>query len=125
MLRVLPRENEEINECWISDKDRFSYEALNSSHRLLKPMVRVDGALREVEWNVALDYVSHALKDIVQSHGAESIAALASPHSTAEELYPLQKITHGPRLGQCRFPSAPQRFQQMASEPEFRGFARV
>ena len=103
VLRVLPRENEEINECWISDKDRFSYEALNSSHRLLKPMVRVDGALREVEWNVALDYVSHALKDIVQSHGAESIAALASPHSTAEELYLLQKITHGLGSGNVDF----------------------
>ncbi len=103
VLRVLPRENEEINECWISDRDRFSYEALNSSHRLLKPMVRVDGALREVEWNVALDYVSHALKDIVQSHGAESIAALASPHSTAEELYLLQKIVHGLGSGNIDF----------------------
>ncbi len=103
VLRVLPRENEEINECWISDRDRFSYEALTSSHRLLKPMVRVDGALREVEWNVALDYVSHALKDIVQSHGAESIAALASPHSTAEELYLLQKIVHGLGSGNIDF----------------------
>jgi NADH-quinone oxidoreductase subunit G len=103
VLRVLPRENEEINECWISDRDRFSYEALTSSHRLLKPMVRVDGALREVEWNVALDYVSHALKDIVQSHGAESIAALASPHSAAEELYLLQKIVHGLGSGNIDF----------------------
>jgi NADH-quinone oxidoreductase subunit G len=92
VLRVLPRENEEINECWISDKDRFSYEALNSAERLEKPQVRVDGALREVEWNVALDYVAHALKDIARNHGAESIGALASPHSTAEELYLLQKL---------------------------------
>ena len=103
VMRVLPRENEDVNECWISDKDRFSYEALNSSHRLLKPMVRVDGALREVEWNVALDYVSHALKDIAQSHGANSIAALASPHSTAEELYLLQKIMHGIGSGNIDF----------------------
>jgi NADH-quinone oxidoreductase subunit G len=103
VMRVLPRENEEINECWISDKDRFSYEAVNSAERLLKPMVRVDGALREVEWNVALDYVSHALKDIAKNHGAESIAALASPHSTAEELYLLQKLVRGMGSGSVDF----------------------
>lgn len=103
VMRVLPRENEEINECWISDKDRFSYEALNSSERLLKPMVRVDGALREVEWNVALDYVSHALKDIAKNHGAESIAALASPHSTLEELYLLQKLMRALGSGNVDF----------------------
>ncbi|MDR2451288.1 MAG: NADH-quinone oxidoreductase subunit NuoG [Candidatus Accumulibacter sp.] len=112
VLRVLPRENEEINECWISDKDRFSYEALNSPDRLEKPMIRVDGALREVEWNVALDYVAHALKDIAANHGAESIAALASPHSTAEELYLTQKLMRGLgsgnvdcRLRRCDFSS--------------------
>ena len=103
VMRVLARENEDINECWISDKDRFSYEALNSSERLLKPMVRVDGALREVEWNVALDYVSHALKDVAKSHGAESIAALASPHSTLEELYLLQKLTRAIGSGNVDF----------------------
>ncbi|MFT3960216.1 NADH-quinone oxidoreductase subunit NuoG [Propionivibrio sp.] len=103
VMRVLPRENEEINECWISDKDRFSYEAVNSAERLLKPMVRVNGALREVEWNVALDYVSHALKDIAKNHGAESIAALASPHSTAEELYLLQKLVRGMGSGNVDF----------------------
>ncbi|MDR1708785.1 MAG: NADH-quinone oxidoreductase subunit NuoG [Candidatus Accumulibacter sp.] len=102
-MRVLPRENEEINECWISDKDRFSYEALNSPDRLLKPMIRVDGALREVEWNVALDYAAHALKDIAGRHGAEAIAALASPHSTAEELYLLQKLMRGLGSGNVDF----------------------
>ena len=103
VMRVLPRENEEINECWISDKDRFSYEAVNSADRLLKPMIRVDGALREVEWNVALDYVSHALKDIAKNHGAESIAALASPHSTVEELYLLQKVVRAMGSGNVDF----------------------
>ncbi len=103
VIRVLAKENEDINECWISDKDRFSYEALNSSERLLKPMVRVDGALREVEWNVALDYVSHALKDVEKTHGSESIAALASPHSTLEELYLLQKLTRALGSGNVDF----------------------
>jgi NADH-quinone oxidoreductase subunit G len=103
VMRVLPRENEEVNECWISDKERFSYTALNSPERLTKPMIRVDGALREVEWNAALDYVSHALKDITQNHGGESIASLASPHSTLEELYLLQKLTRGLGSGSIDF----------------------
>jgi len=103
VMRVLPRGNEDVNECWISDKDRFSYEGLNSADRLQKPMIRVDGALREVEWNVALDYVSHALKDVAKSHGGEAIASLASPHSTLEELYLLQKLTRGLGSGSVDF----------------------
>ncbi|MEI7430000.1 MAG: NADH-quinone oxidoreductase subunit NuoG [Betaproteobacteria bacterium] len=103
VMRVLPRDNEEINECWITDKDRFSYEGLNSEDRLQKPMIRVDGALREVEWNVALDYLSHALKDIAKTHGGDSIASLASPQSTLEELYLLQKLTRGLGSGSVDF----------------------
>jgi NADH-quinone oxidoreductase subunit G len=102
-MRVLPLENEEVNECWISDKERFSYEALNSPARLKRPMIRVDGMLREVEWNVALDYVTHALKDITGSHGGESLASLASPHATLEELYLLQKLTRGLGSGSVDF----------------------
>ncbi|WP_301102855.1 NADH-quinone oxidoreductase subunit NuoG [Propionivibrio sp.] len=103
VMRVLPRENEEINECWISDKDRFSYAGLNSAERLQKPMIRVDGALREVDWNVALDYVAHALKDITKTHGGEAIAALGSAHSTLEELHLLQKLTRGLGSGSVDF----------------------
>lgn len=103
VMRVVPRENEDINECWISDKDRFSYEGLNAPERLQKPMVRVDGALREVEWNVALDYVSHGLKDIVKTHGGEAVAALASPQATLEEMYLLQKLTRGLGSGSVDF----------------------
>ncbi len=103
VMRVLPRDNEEVNECWISDKERFSYEALNSPARLGRPMIRIDGALREVDWNVALDYVSHALKDVVATSGGESLAALASPQSTLEELYLLQKLTRGLGSGSVDF----------------------
>ncbi|MDR2507361.1 MAG: NADH-quinone oxidoreductase subunit NuoG [Candidatus Accumulibacter sp.] len=103
VLRVTPHDNEEINECWLPDKDRFSYEGLASADRLKKPMIRVDGALREVEWNVALDYTAHALRDIVGTHGAEALASLASPHSTLEELYLLQKLTRGLGSGNIDF----------------------
>ncbi|MDR1646922.1 MAG: NADH-quinone oxidoreductase subunit NuoG [Zoogloeaceae bacterium] len=92
VVRVLPRENEAVNECWISDKDRFSYLALNAAERLLKPMVKQGGKWREVEWNVALDYVAHGLKDVLARSGADAIAALAAPHATLEELFLLKKL---------------------------------
>lgn len=92
VMRVLPRENEAVNECWISDKERFAYQALNSAERLTKPMVKQGGEWREVEWNVALDYVAHGLKDIARNAGPDALAALAAPHSTLEELYLLNKL---------------------------------
>jgi NADH-quinone oxidoreductase subunit G len=103
VVRVLPRENESVNECWISDKERFSYQALNSDARLTKPMVKQGGEWREVEWNVALDYVAHGLKDIARDHGGDAIAALASPASTLEELYLLGKVMKGIDSGNIDF----------------------
>ena len=84
--RVLPFDNEDVNECWISDKERFSYEALNSAERLLKPMVKQGGQWQEVEWNVALDYVAHGLRSIAKDHGGDQIAMAVSPHATLEEM---------------------------------------
>ncbi|MCX8087531.1 MAG: NADH-quinone oxidoreductase subunit NuoG [Rhodocyclaceae bacterium] len=95
VLRVLPLENEAINECWLSDKDRFSYEALSSAERLTRPMVKQGGEWREVDWNVALDYASHALRDVAKQHGAAALGALLSPHATLEELYLAGKLMRG------------------------------
>ncbi len=92
VMRVLPHENEAINECWLSDKDRFSYEGLNSEQRLARPMLKRDGAWKEVEWQVALDFVARELKRIRDQHGAASIGALATPHQTVEELFLLGKL---------------------------------
>jgi NADH-quinone oxidoreductase subunit G len=92
VMRVLPRENEAINECWLSDKDRYSYEGLNSEQRLARPMLRQGGTWREVEWQVALDFVATELKRIRDQHGAASIGALATPHQTLEELFLLGKL---------------------------------
>ena len=93
VMRVLPLENDAINECWISDRDRFSYEALNSEERLTKPMVKKGGAWSEVEWPEALQAVAEGLKAAKDQHGGESIAVLASPNSTLEELHLLNKLT--------------------------------
>ena len=95
VCRVVPVENEAINECWISDKDRFSYEGLNSQERLTRPMIKQDNKWLEVEWTTALEYVANGLRQISNSAGAEHIAALATPHSTLEELYLLQKLMRG------------------------------
>ena len=95
VMRVLPRENEEINECWLSDKDRFSYEGLNSEERLSTPMIKRDGQWQECGWQAALEFVASGLGAIKEKYGAESIGALVSPHSTLEELYLLQKLVRG------------------------------
>ena len=103
VMRALPRENEVVNECWISDKDRFSYEALNSEKRLAKPMVKRDGVWRDVEWPVALEFVAAELKRIKAAHGAAAIGALATPHQTLEELHLLQKMVRGLGSGNVDF----------------------
>jgi len=83
VMRVLPLENEAINECWLSDKDRFSYEALNCEERLAAPMIRQDGRWQETDWQTALEVAIKGLKDF---------GVLASPHATLEELYLLGKL---------------------------------
>jgi NADH-quinone oxidoreductase subunit G len=87
VLRVVPLENEEVNECWIADRDRFSYEALSSADRLRTPMIKQGGDWKEVDWQTALEYVANGLNQISKDHGASSVGALVSPHSTLEELH--------------------------------------
>ena len=103
VMRVTPIENETINECWISDKDRFSYEGLNAPERLTKPMLKRDGKWQEVEWPVALEYVVGGLRHVIASDGIDQVAALATPHSTLEELYLLQKLLRGMGSGNVDF----------------------
>jgi len=98
VMRVLPLENEDVNECWLSDKERFSYQGLNSqgdNGRLTRPMVKQGGEWKEVDWNVALDYAAHALRDVAKTHGGAAIGGLLSPHATLEEMYLAQKLMRG------------------------------
>ncbi|WP_119155769.1 NADH-quinone oxidoreductase subunit NuoG [Caldimonas tepidiphila] len=95
VMRVLPLENEAVNECWIADRDRFSYEALNANERLTQPMLKQGGQWREVDWTTALEYVANGLKQIREQHGAHSIGALGTAHSTVEELHLLAKLVRG------------------------------
>jgi NADH-quinone oxidoreductase subunit G len=84
VMRVLPLENEHINECWLSDKDRFSYDGLNSPDRLLRPMVKREHQWHEVDWEQAFDLLIPRLKG--------GFGVLASPHSTLEELFLTAKL---------------------------------
>ena len=95
VMRVVPLENEDVNECWIADRDRFSYEALNSDQRLTGPMLKQGGQWKAVDWQTALEYVANGLKQIKADHGADSIGTLASPHSTLEELYLAASLMRG------------------------------
>jgi NADH-quinone oxidoreductase subunit G len=95
VMRVVPLENEDVNECWIADRDRFSYEALNGDERLTAPMIKQGGAWKTVDWTTALEYVARGLTQIKVDHGAQRIGALGSAHSTLEELHLLAKLVRG------------------------------
>jgi NADH-quinone oxidoreductase subunit G len=95
LMRVVPRENEEINETWIPDRDRFGFEGMYSADRVTEPMIRVDGVLRTVDWEVALTAAAEGLQKVTAAHGATAAGFLASPMSTVEELYLLGRIARG------------------------------
>ncbi|OQW96003.1 MAG: NADH-quinone oxidoreductase subunit G [Beggiatoa sp. IS2] len=112
VLRVVPKENEAINEVWISDRDRFSYQGLSASDRLTTPMIKQNGVWQATDWENALIFAVDGLKkvintykeggnsvtglkQIVQSHKRLPVAALASSSATVEELYLLQKLMRG------------------------------
>ena len=94
-MRVLPRDNESVNECWLSDKDRFAYEGLNSEDRLRTPLIKRDGQWQACNWQEALAFAVDGMQKVIEKHGQQAIGALGSPHSTLEELYLLQKLVRG------------------------------
>jgi NADH-quinone oxidoreductase subunit G len=95
VMRVVPRENNAINETWISDRDRFSYEGLYHADRIAKPSIKHKGVWQETDWQTALEFAVKGLQQTIASHGADEFAALSSPNATVEELYLLQKLVRG------------------------------
>ncbi len=93
--RVLPIENEAVNECWLADRDRYSYEAVNSDARLTTPMIKEGGIWKEVHWQVALKHAVAGLQTVMDSSSANDIGGLAAASSTLEEMYLLQKLLRG------------------------------
>ncbi|HHQ69079.1 MAG TPA: NADH dehydrogenase (quinone) subunit G, partial [Halothiobacillaceae bacterium] len=95
VMRVVPRENEAVNETWIADRDRFSYTALTHESRLAQPMVKRDGQWRSVDWDEALAVVAEKFKHTVLKHGPNAVGALVSGYSSLEEQYLTQKLIRG------------------------------
>jgi NADH-quinone oxidoreductase subunit G len=93
VMRVVPLENEDVNECWIADRDRYSYEAVNSDQRLTQPMIKQAGSWSVVDWNTALGYVADGLKRVKAEFGTSHIGAIGHVSSTVEELHLLAKLT--------------------------------
>ena len=95
VMRVVPRENEALNEMWLSDRDRFSYSGIYSEQRALRPQIKQGDEWKEVEWETALAYALEGLKTVRNQKGAEQLGALASPSASLEEHYLLQKLMRG------------------------------
>jgi NADH-quinone oxidoreductase subunit G len=95
LMRVVPRANDEINETWISDRDRFSCEGLYSGDRAQKPMVKESGAWREVDWERALEAAARGLQQVVREHGPGQLGVLVSPAASVEEAYLAARIARG------------------------------
>ncbi len=95
VMRMVPRENEAINETWIADRDRFGFEGMYSPDRVSQPMVRINGELQAVDWEVALNEAAEGLQRVVAAHGAAATGFLASPTATVEELYLLAQVARG------------------------------
>lgn len=95
VMRVLPDDNEDINELWLSDRDRFSYLGLKHEDRLQSPMIKQGNSWKEVDWQTALNYAYEGLKTVVKKDGVENIGALVSPSATVEEMYLTQKLMRG------------------------------
>ena len=92
VMRTAGRENQAINQTWISDRDRYSYTGLYHADRLEEPLIYEDGKWQVASWQQALEAAAAGLQDIIAKHGADKLGALASPNSTLEEFYLLQKI---------------------------------
>src|SRR6202046_1097592 len=86
LMRMVPRENEELNETWIADRDRFGFEGMYSADRVSQPMLRIDGNLQFVDWEVALTAAAEGLQRVA-AVSKDATGYLASPLATLEELF--------------------------------------
>ena len=93
VMRVVPRENESINETWISDRDRFAYEGLAAQDRIQQPKIKISGQWETATWEEALEFAAKGLQSVTGKNGPQSLAALVSPSATTEEAYLLQKLS--------------------------------
>ncbi len=119
VMRMVPRENEAINETWIADRDRFGFEGIYSADRVTEPMIRIGGVLQSVDWEVALNAAAEGLQKVGAAHGAAATGFLASPTATLEELYLLARIARGVGSGNIDHRLRQVDFRAQENEPCF------
>jgi NADH-quinone oxidoreductase subunit G len=117
VMRIVPRPNEAVNETWIADRDRFSYQGIYSEDRVLKPMIRDNGMWQETDWETALATVAERLGKVVKQHGGAQIGALAAPTSTLEEFHLLARLARGLGSGNLDHRLRRTDFRDEASDP--------
>lgn len=124
VMRVIARENNEVNETWISDRDRFSYEANNHGDRLTMPMIKVDNEWQETDWNSALEFTLRGLSKVIEQYGIDNIGALAAPHCATEEFYLLQKLLRALGTGNVDHRTGQLDFSDDELMPDFPGLGQ-
>ncbi len=121
LLRVVPRQNEAINEAWIADRDRFSYEGIYAADRLETPLVRQGGALLPTDWETALEAAARGLKQTIAASGAGRVGVLALPLATTEELYLLARLARGLGIPNLDHRLRQRDFRDQDADPLFPG----
>ncbi|MFO7592682.1 MAG: NADH-quinone oxidoreductase subunit NuoG [Pseudomonadota bacterium] len=119
VMRVVPRENETVNETWIADRDRYSYTANNHAERLQQPMLKEQGEWVETDWNTALTRAAEKFKEIAENDGADKLGTLASYNATTEEYYLLQKLMRGIGSGNIDHRLRQVDFRDQAYQPAY------
>jgi len=90
--RVVPRENEAINEVWISDRDRFSYQGMYAEDRATTPMIKQNGEWQATDWDSALQFAVDGLQSVIKKTSADELGFWISPNATLEEQYLAQSL---------------------------------
>ncbi|MDH5327874.1 MAG: NADH-quinone oxidoreductase subunit NuoG [Gammaproteobacteria bacterium] len=119
VMRVVPRENESINETWISDRDRFSYEALNSNSRLQKPLIKTKGQWQQTDWDVALNFTIEGVQRMLNGYGGENMGVLTSAVVSTEEMYLLRKLSDSLGINNLDYRIRQQDFSDQNIEPVY------
>jgi NADH-quinone oxidoreductase subunit G len=119
LMRIVPRTNESINETWITDRDRYAYEGIYSDDRVVAPMLRVDGELKAVDWQTALEAAARGLQDVVRAHGPAQVGMLSHPTATTEEHYLLAKLARSLGTGNVDHRLRQLDFRDQAADPSF------
>ena len=119
LMRIVPRENESINETWIADRDRFGFEGMYSPERVSEPKLKEGEELKSVDWEVALTAAAEGLQAALKAHGPGALCFLAAPTATTEELYLFARLARGLGSGNIDHRLRQLDFRGQPAEPNY------